>query len=134
MNPLSLKAERFVVAARESDGVVQGFGQLAPLGGPAGGARRLELRSLIVDPEHRWACGAHEQGQFANDDKVPGLSEKALLTPAPVMGSVAILAWESIASCSWFPAQCGPAGAAPGRGRHRRRMQHAVEYCRNGSR
>lgn len=53
MNPLSLKAERFVVAARESDGAVQGFGQLAPLGGPASGSRWLELRSLIVDPEHR---------------------------------------------------------------------------------
>ena len=54
MNPLSLKAERFVVAARESDGSVQGFGQLAPLGGrPDAGPRWLELRSLIVDPDHR---------------------------------------------------------------------------------
>lgn len=54
MNPLSLKAERFVVAARESDGALQGFGQLAPLGGaPEDGPQWLELRSLIVDPEHR---------------------------------------------------------------------------------
>ena len=54
MNPLSLKAERFVVAARESDGSVQGFGQLAPLGGgPDAGPRWLELRSLIVDPDNR---------------------------------------------------------------------------------
>jgi N-acetylglutamate synthase-like GNAT family acetyltransferase len=54
MNPLSLKAEHFVVAARESDGSVQGFGQLAPLGGgPDAGPQWLELRSLIVDPDHR---------------------------------------------------------------------------------
>ena len=52
MNPLSLKAERFVVA--EADGAVQGFGQLAPLaGGAEGGPMRRELRSLIVDPERR---------------------------------------------------------------------------------
>lgn len=54
MNPLNLKAKRFMVAARESDGAIQGFGQLAPLGGaPDDGPQWLELRSLIVDPEHR---------------------------------------------------------------------------------
>ena len=54
MNPLNLKPERFVVAARQADGALQGFGQLAPLdGAPDGGPTRLELRTLIVDPEHR---------------------------------------------------------------------------------
>lgn len=53
MNPLSLVTERFLVA-EGADGEVVGFGQLAPLGGGGSdGPQRLELRSLVVQPDHR---------------------------------------------------------------------------------
>lgn len=53
MNPLGLRVERFVVA-EGSGGEIQGFGQLAPLGGAApSGKQPLELKSLIVEPAHR---------------------------------------------------------------------------------
>lgn len=74
MNPLSLKPERFVVAAYEADGAVQGFGQLAPLGGaPQGGPPWLELRSLIVDPDHRWALAVWQLGISMLDVCTQGL-------------------------------------------------------------
>ena len=54
MNPLGLKAERFVVAVDEagSDATMLGFGQLEPHG-DAQKPTFLELRTLIVDPTHR---------------------------------------------------------------------------------
>ncbi len=53
MNPLGLDVTRFVIA-ESSGGEISGFGQLAPLDGSASsGSQRLELKSLIVEPEHR---------------------------------------------------------------------------------
>lgn len=55
MNPLGLKPERFVVAVDESgnDTAVLGFGQLQPHGNEQQ-PDFLELRTLIVDPAHRF--------------------------------------------------------------------------------
>lgn len=57
LNPLSLDPARFTVAERTDGGSggggqVVGFGQIKPLGGCA-----LELSTLIVAEEERWAAG-----------------------------------------------------------------------------
>ena len=53
MNPLGLNAARFIVAEGGGNDLI-GFGQLAPLGGgDASGPQRLELKSLIIEPEYR---------------------------------------------------------------------------------
>ncbi|KAK9832488.1 hypothetical protein WJX81_001200 [Elliptochloris bilobata] len=52
MNPLRLAAERFVVATQQSNGGLLGFGQLEPKPS-AQNKQFLELRTMIVKPEHR---------------------------------------------------------------------------------
>ncbi len=54
MNPANLNWERFKVAVEPATDAVVGCGQLVPLGNTGS----LELRSVIVEPSHRWvtAC------------------------------------------------------------------------------
>lgn len=51
MNPLSLPAERFLIA-ESKDGILKGFGQLQEQPSPQNVAF-LELRTLIVKPDAR---------------------------------------------------------------------------------